>query len=243
MRWWLLAFALLSSAGCGATRKISQVGLREPSSLHEASQVSEWRGKALGMSSFPKSCTKDISHFSALAGEKVSFPSCPKKLVDAVNSDISYLLVEDRTTLEEVVAGQCRSFSVRNFSGPVDSLFESFDLASPVSRAEEYEREGKSFADLSAGIQELKNHHLPLERWVRRNGEFVLPDEEIALLFKLIVESSCRMSNIDVEPMLGAVRTLEELINVLPEGPQLERIRAFRNSVDGIVGERIREYF
>lgn len=244
----LLSFALL--AGCSATRKLSQVGLREPASVKETSQASELRAKVISLSALPASCPKGVRNFQALAKEKVSFPFCPAGFEEVVQSSTPYLKLEERSTLEEAVNSQCRSLGLNEFGDSLESLLLNFDSTGPLGRRSRVyqtlvstEGEMKLLLQLKEQIQDLVNYHLPLDRWARRNGEFVLPEEDLIQLHRMIVEKNCKMSDEEVDQAYRTIRSLEELSKILKEGSQEERISEFLDGMHQVIEKKLKEFF
>jgi hypothetical protein len=244
----LLLLSLVS--GCATARKLSQVGLREPASVKETSQLSELRAKIISLTALPASCPKGVQNFAALAKEKVSFPFCPAGFEEAVQSSVPYLKLEERSTMEEAVNSQCRSLGLNEFGDSLESMLLSFDTTGPIGRRSKItqtllstEAEMKTLLELRQQIEELVNYHLPLDRWARRNGEFVLPEEDLDQLHRMIVEKNCKMSNEEVDQAYRTIRSLEELSNILKDGPQEERITAFLEGMHQVIEKKLKEFF
>lgn len=244
----LFLFALLS--GCATARKLSQVGLREPASVRDSSRASDLRAKIIALDHLPATCPKGVQNFAALAKEKVSFPYCPAGLEEAVQSSVPYLKLEERSTMEEAVNSQCRSLGLNEFGDSLESMLVNFDGSGPLGRRSRVqqtlvstEAEMKLLLQLREHLQELVTYHLPLDRWVRRNGEFVLPEEDLAQLHRMIVEKNCKMSDEEVDQAYRTIRSLEELSKIFKEGPQEERISEFLGGMHQVIEKKLREFF
>lgn len=244
----LFLFALLS--GCATARKLSQVGLREPASVKENSQISVLRSKIMALAALPASCPKGVQNFASLAKEKVSFPFCPAGFEEVVQSAIPYLKLEERSTMEEAVNSQCRSLGLNEFGDSLESMLSNFDSTGPLGRRSRVqqtlvstEAEMKLLLQLREHVQELVTYHLPLDRWARRNGEFVLPEEDLAQLHRMIVEKNCKMSDEEVDQAYRTIRSLEELSKILKEGAQEERISEFLGGMHQVIEKKLKEFF
>lgn len=236
--------------GCATSRKLSQVGLREPSSLRDSAAVSELRARIISLTDLPRTCPAGVRDFAAIAKEKVAFPECPSGFEEAVQSAIPYLKLEERSTLEEAINSQCRSLGLNEFGDSLESMLLNFDNTGPLGRRSKIyqtlistEGEMKILLRLRGHIQELVTYFLPLDRWARRNGEFVLPDEDLPQLHRLIVDKSCRMSDEEVDQAYRTIRSLEELSRILKEGPQEERIGNFVEGIHQVIEKKLREFF
>lgn len=246
-----LAVGCMLSSSCSTTRKISQVGLREPASARSSTAISELRTRISTSTEPKKACPAEIrENFSALAAERVSFPLCPAGLAELVQSSVPYLTLEERSTMEEVVSSQCRSLGNSEFGEALENLIAGYDSTGPIGRRLKIvetlrptDGETKILGDLRLAVQELVDHNLPLDRWVRRNGEFVLPDEELKQLARLIEDNGCKMSEQEVDHGYQTVRSLEELAKILKPGPQHARVDAFIGGVHKVIEQRIKEFF
>jgi hypothetical protein len=244
------AILILGLTACAASRKLSQVGLREPASVQVEAQVSPLRAKVIAVTKLPASCPKNVQDFPELALEKIAFPSCPEGLEESVQLSQPFLKLEERSTMEEVIASQCRSLGFNEFGDSLESMLSSFDTTGPQGRhAKVYETltsvegDAKILAGLKGRIQELVNYHLPLDRWMKRNGDFILPDDDLTQLNHLIIEKSCRMTDQEVDQAYRTIRSLEELSDILKEGPQEERINRFLEGMHQIIDKKLKEFF
>lgn len=244
----LFLVALLS--GCATARKLSQVGLREPASVKESSHASELRTKVIGLNQLPATCPKGVQNFSVLAKERVSFPYCPAGFEEAVQASVPYLKLEERSTMEEAVNSQCRSLGLNEFGDSLEGMLANFDHTGPLGRRSRVqqtlvstEEEMKLLLQLREHVQELVTYHLPLDRWARRNGEFVLPEEDLAQLQRMIVEKNCKMSDEEVDQAYRTIRSLEELSKILKEGSQEERINEFLGGMHQVIEKKLKEFF
>ncbi len=245
---WALAIGLCFWA-CSAPRKLSQVGLREPASVKVPLSTIELREKIITLKEVPANCPAEIrQNFSALAKERAQFPPCPDHLEAAIETAWPLLKVEERSTLEEVVASQCRSMGFTEFGSSLENMFATFDGAGPNGRRSKRgapitEQELQTLQQLKSGLQVLVTYHLPLDRWIRRNGEYLLPNEELNQLHRLIVENSCRMMNQEVDGAYRTIRSMEELSKILPEDTQREIIVKFLNGVHKMIDTKVKDFF
>jgi len=150
--------------------------------------------------------------------------------------------------VEEVLNSHCRSLGITEFGDSLESLIANFDTTGPLGRRNKNgplpaNGDTKVLNDLRNGLQELVNHHLPLERWMRRNGDFVLPEEELRQLSRLVLDSECRLLDQDVDYSYHTIRSLEELSTILKEEDQEKRIEHFLGGVHLVIEQKIREYF
>lgn len=236
-------------AGCGATRKLSQVGLREPSSVRENEAVSELRSRIHVTPKMASTCPGEAHLFPELAMERVKFPTCPSILVESFQLSMKYLKIEERTTLEEVIGSQCRSLAQGQFGDSLETLLANFETTGPLGRRKQIVQTVQSMSDeiqtltkLKQGLEEVVYKILPLDRWVEANGEYLIPEEELARLEHLLIQRSCRAEE-RVDKSYDATRALEDLARVLEEGEQRTRLETFLNGIHKIIDEKIREFF
>lgn len=250
-RIFLFLFAACSLASCSATRKISQVGLREPASVQVSISVSELRSQIIESREFAKACPQEIrDNFAKLAAERIHFPGCPSGLNELVQTAIPYLKLEERSTMEEVINSQCRSLGNSEFGDALENLLANYDSSGPLGRRAKIvqtllplDGETRNLQNLQGAVQELVDYHLPLDRWVRRNGDHVLPDEELTHLNRLIFTDGCRMTDQEVDQGYRTIRGLEELAKILKDGPQRDRIQSFLLGVDKVISQKLKEFF
>jgi hypothetical protein len=239
------------ASGCTTTRKISQVGLREPSSVRETAALSALRAQITSTTELKKSCPTEIrENYAELAAARIAFPPCPAGLGETVQNSLPYLTLEERSTVEEVVNSQCRSLGSSEFGEALENMIAGYDTTGPIGRRAKVvqtlisvDGEARTLVALKEGVQELVYHHLPLDRWVRRNGEYVLPEEELKSLHRLIEVKGCRMSEEEVDQGYRTLRSLEELAKILKAGPQQEKIEAFIAGVHRVIEQKLKEFF
>lgn len=246
----LFVFSMcLMVAGCGATRKLSQVGLREPSSVREAEEVSELRSRVSAVPKMPANCPEETQIFPRLVMERVRYPACPQVLVDSFQLSMKYLKIEERTTLEEVIGSQCRSLAQGQFGDSLETLLTNFETTGPLGRRKQIVQTLQSTTDeiqlltrLKQGLEDVVYKILPIDRWVESNGEYLIPEEDLARLEQLLIKRSCRAEE-RVDRSYDATRALEDLARILEEGEQRARLETFLNGVHKIIDEKIREFF
>jgi hypothetical protein len=241
---------LLLFCACGTTRKISQVGLREPSSDSNAVVISDLRNRISQTEKLAANCPKGTEYFSALASERVIFPTCPSPLVENFQHALNYLKMEERTTIEEAITSQCRSLSNAQYGESLESLVANFESTGPLGRRaaithtlRSTEAETKILLGLKKGLEELVYQNLPVDRWVEVNGDFLIPERDLSQLDRLLVTQSCRLGDQDLEESYQMTRSLEELARVLKEGEQRSRLENFLGGVHRIIDEKIQEFF
>lgn len=246
-------FALLIILGltsCASARKLSQVGLREPASLRESTPITELRGKVMVLGALAPSCPKEVHNFAKLAAAKVDFPVCPAGFPELVQSALPYLKLEERSTMEEVANSQCRSLGLNEFGDNLEDMFANYDSTGPIGRRAKLEQtlqsmegELKVLADLREDIREMVEYHVPLDRWVRRNGDYVLPEDDLVQLHRLIVEKKCRMTDQEVDQAYRTIRSLEELAKITRDGPQEAEIAVFLVGMHQVIEKKLKEFF
>jgi len=240
-----------SLVSCSATRKISQVGLREPSSVQISDSASELRSQIIENLEFAKACPQEIrDNFAKLATERINFPACPLNLNELVQTAVPYLKLEERSTMEEVINSQCRSLGNSEFGDALESFLANYDSSGPLGRRAKIvqtllpqDGETRNLQNLQGVVKELVDYYLPLDRWVRRNGDHALPDEELTHLYRLIFTDGCKMTDQEVDQGYRTIRGLEELAKILKDGPQRDRIQSFLVGVDKVISQRFKEFF
>jgi hypothetical protein len=236
-------------AACGTTRKISNVEIRELASGSEPITVSELRARAMQLEKLPRGCPAGTEVFSRLVSDRLQFPPCPKPLTENFPAALRYLKMEERSTLEEAIESQCRSIGKTQFGESLESLFQNFDSTGPLGRRAQItqtlqstEGELKVLAGLKKGLEELVYENLPLDRWAEANGDFVVPERELAGLERMI-RSGCRLSDEQLEHSYQMTRAMEELLRVLKDGEIRDRLERFLGGVYRVIDERIQEFF
>lgn len=236
-------FFLIFLCSCGATRKLSKVDIRSPSSMRERSVVSEVRQRASSYKTMPKRCPLAIQQtFSYLAGELIKFPACPQEL-DQIQNSIPYLNLEERTTLEEVIGSQCQSIARGQFSDSLENILSNFNSTGPKGRRGNDPNSNAILDRLKIGIENTVRIHLPLDRWVERNGDFLFPEEDLAYMDKLFMGQQCKLTDQEVDQTYRTMRALEDLSNIIPEGEQKKSIELFLDGVHNLIDQRVKEYF
>lgn len=241
---WVILMVLLSS--CGAIRKLSKVELRNPASNRDRAEISETRQRVSSYHEMPKRCPAEIRKtFPYLAGEIIKFPPCPAEL-DQFQSASTFLNMEERTTLEEVIGSQCQSIGRSQFSDSLEYILANFEGVGPKGRAREARADESALQileKLRIGIESTVKIHLPLDRWVERNGFFLLPEEDLLYMDKLFVNQQCKMTDQEVDQTYRTMRALEDLTHILQEGEQKKSIERFLEGAHSVIDQKVREYF
>lgn len=247
----LLSTAALSLVACASPRKLSQVGLREPAALRDGPVLTPLRQEAMILKDFPKACPSELKeNFAALAEERVPFPGCPAGFNESFQNSLLYLKLEERSTLEEILGSQCRSLGLGEFGDSLEQLYMAFETTGPLGRramiTESVQDNSASLQTLLAlkiSLEEVVNQHLPLERWSRRYGGFVMPEEDLRYLEGLVTKRNCRLGEEEVDEAYRSLRGLEDLSKILREGPLRTRIESVLAGVHKVIDRRIQEYF
>ena len=236
----VLMIGIFSS--CTSARNLSNVGLRELSSVHGGETVSKRRLEISQQKEFGKSCPLEVrEEFGLLALDIIQFPACPEALTLNFASAAHYFQNEERTVLEEAISSQCRSFGSVTDGTALDQVLTDTELANLSSRATG--GNDPALEHLKAGIQELSERHLLLDRWTRQNGDFTLSEEVLLHLDELINEHKCKLFDDEVDQSYRSIRALEDLARVLPEGRQRGHIQRFLQGIYDIQDRKIEEFF
>lgn len=246
-----LLICVQAMMACSSLRKLTHVDTRELASVRSEEAVSPLRDRISKLGNFAKTCPAEVAELlPLLANERVVFPACPEKLVSGFEASKDALRSEERSTIEELIGSKCRSLPNDFGSSPLDSLIEG--VVPRPSRGGQNREEGEEEISeaslvlrmrLRDGLLEVRQLHEPLEQWIHINGEFVMPEEELLFLDKLVAEK-CRMSDQEVDQSYRTLRSLEELARVHAEHePQRKRIEQFLSGVHKIIDRKIREYF
>lgn len=225
---------------------MSKVDLRAPASVKERAEASETRQRVSQYASIPKPCPKEIRQtFSRLANESIKFPPCPVAL-DQFQNAIPFLNLEERTTLEEVLGSQCQSMGRGQFSDSLENILVNFESSGPKGRTRDAPLDANALQVLDGlykGIEETVRLHLPLDRWAEKNGEFVLPEEDLIYMDKLFVSQQCRMTDQEVDQTYRTMRALEDLARIIQPGEQRNMIETFLDGAHNVIDQKVREYF
>lgn len=250
-RFLLLSACALILAACASPRKLSQVGLREPAAVRDGPVVTPLRQEAITFEAFAKACPVEIrQELSAVSAERVPFPSCPEGFNENFQNSLMYLKLEERSTLEELLGSQCHSLGLSEFGDSIEQFYANFDSTGPLGRRtilkESLASQGPELQTLAAlknSLEEVVGQHLPLERWGRRYGSFVLPEEDLRYLHGLVVKRGCRMGEEEVDEAYRSLRGLEDLSKILKDGPLRSRIDNLLAGVHQLIDRRIQEFF
>lgn len=245
-----LSFGMMS---CASLRKLSHVETREPASTQpEAPALSPLRQKVAAFSRFAKACPAEIRELLApLSLEKVRFPPCPARLEADFNLAREALTQQERNSVEELLGAQCRSLDTTYGGSPLDSLIEGI-VPRPARGGRNSEVEALVPSDaelhlrmkLQESLLEVRSLHSPLEQWIRGNGDYLIPEDELGFVEKLAVEGGCRMSDQEVDQSYRTIHNLEALARIQPPTePQRRRIERFLGGVHRVIDRKIQEYF
>ncbi len=247
------ALGMAFLASCSSQRKLSYVEKRAPASTPAESAASPLRAKLAAFTSFAKACPAELRELlPQLSQERVKFPPCPQALLADFQAAQAILAAQEKSTVEELINSQCRSLDPDYGGSPLDALIESVvprptrgaksvdtEDASPLSEADLMKR-----MRLRDTLLEVKALHSPLEQWIRVNGDFVIPEEELTFVDRLATVEKCRMSDQEVDQSYRTIHSLEALARIQPEAePQRGRILRFLGGVHRVIDRKIQEYF
>jgi len=239
---------------CATSRKLSQVGLREPSSLEESStkeEISVNRGRLAAFQKSASPCPQGFAQqIREIALEKIILARCPIRLAAHLQSTINMLLLEERSLLEEIANSQCQSILRAQQEDSLLNLVENFENTGPVGRRRQIieslrsqQEDFQQLTNLKESLQEVLLVNLPLERWVARNGKFLLPEEETEFLYLVTASQSCRLGEIDFERIYHLQQNLESLERVLVSERQKQILKKFIESLHRITDNKVMEFF
>ncbi len=244
------AFFALFLFTCSASRKISQVGLREPDSVQKPIVFSETRARlAMGLP-LPPACPKEFAAFSTLAVQRVLFPACPLGLPETFQLSLTMLTLEERSTIEEMLNSRCRSLGTTEYGNSLENILNAYESTGPIGRrnkitqtVQSMEADFKLLASLKASLYEISQVHLPLDRWTRLHGEFVIPDEDLELIFDLVQKNACRFRDQQIDGYSSAMRNMEELVPLLKDQNQQTMLIEFLKGFQSVIDKKLQEYF
>ncbi len=248
----VVSLAMMASAlimlGCSTTRKISQVGLRNPASVPEELQsepISALRARVQLLTQLPRECPDGIQReLPWLAQQQVKLPLCPAGFTERMQQNLNLFRLEERGFLEEVVGSQCRSLSAEDRQVMLRSLLESFRQMGTVQRTEDGSSEnGRTMEELRENLSSLLLVNLPLERWVVRNGRWAIPEGDLEQLESIIVRGACRVQASQMEQGYQTLQTMEDLQSLLPDGEQKARLGKFLNGFHKLIDNKVVEFF
>lgn len=239
----MASMAIIISA-CAASRKISSVGLREISSVAPAQKVSERRLRLAETKKFAKDCPQGLVDFlPALTLEDIEFPACPDSLVQNYHDALQLLKGDERTALEEAINSQCRSMGSSIDGTSIDLIFPREELRNLAARYSEGTAEARILGATREGIIALIEHHLPLDRWAQQNGQFLLSEEMVASLERIVLKRGCRLTDEEVDASFHTIRRLEDLSRILVEGPQKQELSKLLHAIYAMQDRKIEEFF
>lgn len=246
-----VALVMMTTAACSSLRKLSHVETREPASVPAEVSLSPVRARLAAFTKFAKACPAELRELlPALAQERVKFPPCPQALPGHFEAVKEMLSPQEKSTVEELLNSQCRSIDSTYGGSPLDGLIENVVPSPGRKNANAEEAETMSEAELLLrmklrdGLQEVRALHAPLEQWIRVNGDYVIPEEELQFVDRLATREACRMSDQEVDHSYRTIHSLEALARIQPESePQRGRIERFLSGVHRVIDRKIREYF
>ncbi len=243
---------ILVLGGCSSQRKLSHVDSREPAAARSVPVVSNLREQLLKkkQQDLARSCPKEVGEFfSSLVEERVQFPSCPERLQPAFEAARNYLLPGEKSVVQELLNGHCRSFG-RELSedllgslmpGPVSPNVGQHDLPGNIGKSVE----GAGFrTSLRNGLLEVRDVNESLEQWIRINGDFVIPDEPLQFLDLLVNKQACKLTGQEVDQAYRTIRSLEDLAKIDGESdPQRKKLERFLVGIHKLIDRKIQEFF
>ena len=240
-------------AGCGASRKLSRVGVREPSSEDPAGatdRISRLRATVQNLDSVPRACFADIrTEFVNLSSAKVVLPGCPQGFVEATQIASSMLNLEERALLDEIANAQCRGMADSQKEMDLRHFADSFERDGPIGRRKAQEPESleediQTLTALRDSIHEILAKNIPLERWVRvQNGPYVLSEGDLPFFYDLIVRGKCEIKDDTIEQGYNAMQALEDLRQLLPAGDSKNSLEKFLRGIHKLMDKKVGEYF
>jgi hypothetical protein len=243
-RFLLLASMALLIAACSASRKISTVGLRELSSVASAQAVSERRLRLSETKTFAKECPAELMQtVPALALENLEFPRCPDSLLNNFQTALPLLKSEERSVLEEAINSQCRSLGNSADGTSIDSVFPTSELHNLAARYAENSTDSKVMSATRDGITYVIEHHLPLDRWAKQNSGYLLSEEVVISLDKIVNQRKCKLSDEEVDSSFQTIRSLEDLTRLLAEGEQRQGVEKLLSGIYSVQDRKIEEFF
>jgi hypothetical protein len=238
-----IAFALCFAAasGCSSERKLSHVEVRLPAATASGeSSVTPLRARLAQQTAFPPSCPKDFrEQLGALANERVKVPPCPGSIAPALEAVRSTLSLGEISAVEELLAAQCRWKLREGIPDGVDALMQE-----PTRGVHRTDEEMRLRSNLRAALLEMRDANAPLYQWMRNNGEYVFPDEQVDFFARLSGSDACRMPDQEVDQSYRTLRCLDDLVRIEPAGDdQRTRLERFLNGVHIVIDRKIQEFF
>ncbi len=246
-----LFICVSATMACSSLRKISNVETRELASLRTEEAISPLRDKVSRIQQFARACPQEVVELlPVLANERVAFPLFRAKLAEAFGAAKEVLRGEERSMVEELLAGQCRTLPNDFASSALDSLIEG--VVPRVVAGQVHEESSEPVLDahlllrmrLRDELLEVRAIHEPMEQWIRIHGEFVMPEEELLFFERLVGTEKCRLSDQEVGQSYRTLHSLEALARMHGEqDPQRKRVKRFLFGVNKMIDRKIREYF
>lgn len=231
-------------SACASQRKISHVEVRNPASVRTSAAVSALRDQYTKSPTVLQACPAEIRELlPLLVEERVKFPSCPPSLEASYEGAREVLRSEEISEISDLLSNDCRLSRLNESSfgafldnlDPANANFSGQNLS-----PQELERRQA----LRSSLLEVKRVNDPLDRWIRNNGEFVISEEPLEFLQKIISHPRCRMTNEEVDLSYRTIRSLEDLAKIQKQGdPQRIRIELFLEGVHELIDKKIKEFF
>lgn len=253
MRYFFAICLMAAFLSACAGRKISQVGLREPSSVEKSSghDYTEIRSRLATLQDANSQCPGNLTkQIQKIAFAEVIPPRCPARLAYQVQAVNNMLLLEERSLLEEIVSSQCQAIFRSQPGERLQNFVETFDTTGPLGRRkniiESVRAQDDDISDLTKlreNLRELLFVSSPIERWIMRNGKYLLPEEELEFLYGLLAKQDCRMNGTDFERLYRLQQSIENLEPMLPDVEQQHSLKLFIEALHKITDRKVKEFF
>jgi len=236
---------------CGATRKISEVGLREPASVVSA-KIDTWsalRSKITAMQIIGPVCHKRLKRdLVQLAQEKVPLLECPAQLQSLVFNASKYLQLDDRSLLEGLLSSRCQGLARENISTQLQAVLEKFQSSRSIGRAlasgtNNVDLDNGAVSGLGRSMESLLTKNLPLEKWTLENGEYVISDTVLPFFHKFLTGNFCDLGDEDFDQTYQSIQALENLERLLPESLQRKSLQSILNGLHKLIDQKVADFF
>ena len=236
-------FCLLGLAGCASSPQVKPS--RSPAAVIEAPVLSLLRTRLLSLNSLSQDCPEEIrAVVPAVFADRLQVETCPKELIEGFNEITGLIKFEDQATLEEILNSQCRLPVLHFFDKAIFELQDEIaagtflnlnnDSPAPVLQAQN---------KLKSGLSELQSTYLPQARWQKRNGDYLIAEEQLAFLGDLLETKACSTEEIEIEVIYHLLGSLEELDLILKDKEQKLRLEKFLRGMQKVSDEKVQEMF
>ena len=248
------AFIFIFSA-CGSTRKISRVGVRQPSSVDEAVVAPvmlsiEERRTICQKQRKATQCSKSfLDSLAALCSEKIEAASCPAVLSETITKAQSLLLGSERSMLEELTNRNCNNLTGVGLDRILQNFLWSYQTSGPYGRRrhlkESLQSQSAQFqllSDLEKNLRFVLERDRNLENRMSNEGEYVIPEKYLPF-YEMLLQKSCSLEGNNLTHGFQVVDDLDKLAAYSSDKKQRDSIEKLSSEIRQMINKNVGKLF